>query len=253
MNNRRDELMRRWLTPVGVRQREAILRELVAAQKHQNETKVDLCRVQDGFGGEQSVPLGADLRGIDLSGLNLDHTQLLMNTLDYAVFDRSSLRCAWLHNAGLSGASFRSVIAPEAMLTEVNATGACFDNAVLTHANLLGGKLTTASFRGANLDFVDFALADLTGANLEGATTDGANFGGAIVHRAILPEEVWMQVAAEFNWLAPGLASRVDVTGVPEAHCALMRRAWTAAGLVGIRLVAEGSAVFMEGTAIMTR
>ncbi len=102
-----------------------------------------------------------DLRGQDLSGMNLGNT---------------ILREANLESAILVGVNLQNARLPKANLQRANLRGADLSCAKLRGANLRGADLS-----GANLTGADFRSSDLTGANLDGAILGYTNFCDAIL------------------------------------------------------------------------
>ncbi|MEC8493798.1 MAG: pentapeptide repeat-containing protein [Planctomycetota bacterium] len=135
----------------------------------------ELLAVGRGLSTDGTIDLkGADLAGVDFSGLDL------------ALAD---LRGARLAGADLSGASLARVRAAGADLTGAKLAGAdlidaqlgdaCLGGADLSSARLQGARLDGAILSGATLAGADLTAASLGGARLVGATLDGATFDGA--------------------------------------------------------------------------
>ncbi len=102
-----------------------------------------------------------DLRGQDLTGMNLANTVFVESNLDSAI---------------LVGVNLQNARLPKANLQNANLSGAD-----LSHAKLKSANLTGANFSGANLTGADFSSADLTAANMDGAILVQANFTNAIL------------------------------------------------------------------------
>ncbi len=113
--------------------------------------------------GEKPALSRADLREVDLSGMDLHE---------------ADLRWAYLLKADLSRTNCQKANLIGADLSEVN-----FRGAQLNEANLIGAGLNGANFRGANL-----VRADLSGADLLGVNFSGANLQRAFLNRAKLFE-----------------------------------------------------------------
>ena len=104
---------------------------------------------------EDDLCIRCDLRGADLSGLDLDN---------------ANLEGSHLAEANLTGTN----------LEDVYLVGANLNGADLTDADLSGGRLTLASLENsdltrADLNIVNFQQANLTGANLTGVALAGGN------------------------------------------------------------------------------
>lgn len=102
-----------------------------------------------------------DLRGQDLTGMNLANTVFLESNLDSAI---------------LVGVNLQNARLPKANLQNANLSGAD-----LSYAKLKSANLRYANFSGANLTGADFSSADLTAANMNGAILVKANFTNAIL------------------------------------------------------------------------
>jgi len=102
-----------------------------------------------------------DLRGQDLTGMNLANIIFLDSNLNSAI---------------LVGANLQNARLPKANLQSANLSGADLSQAKLKSANL-----RHANFSGANLRGADFSSADLTAANMDGAILVQANFTNAIL------------------------------------------------------------------------
>ena len=112
-----------------------------------------------------------DLRGADLSRLDIY----------WAKLTEANLSGANLTNANLGGARLIG-----ANLTGANLTGANLSRTRLQWANLKGANLSEADLRYANLISADLTNANLEGANLEGANLKNANLEGANLSEANL-------------------------------------------------------------------
>ena len=110
--------------------------------------------------------VGKDLKGVDLSELNLRKTTILRTDLRGANLSGSNLRDAVLMKINLTGAN----------LSETDLRGAILGGATLQDANLRGADLIEANFREA-----DLCGADLTGADLRWATLVEAKLENAVL------------------------------------------------------------------------
>lgn len=127
----------------------------------------------------------ADLRGIDLSYVDLSHTVLCYADLRHANLCDADLRSAdlqgaILYEADLSNANLYSADLRRADLSETDLRYACLDyadlyGAILYRANLEGVSLRFTSLYCSNLSFANLDHAVLTPTNLEGANLYRAN------------------------------------------------------------------------------
>jgi uncharacterized protein YjbI with pentapeptide repeats len=130
-----------------------------------------------------------DLRGKDMSYVNLFRADFSHADLDYVNFSHADLSKADMSNADLSGANLNSARLGRADLSYAD----------LYRANLRGAKLSNA-----NLSHAHLGKADLTGADLTKANLTGANLTGTVVSPeqlalvssldgAVLPEGIQIQ------------------------------------------------------------
>jgi uncharacterized protein YjbI with pentapeptide repeats len=112
-----------------------------------------------------------DLRGIDLSGANLENVGFSGRELQGSRFVRSNLTAAKLWATKLQEADFAGAKLPSCDLTVANLTQANFRNADLTNAKLEKARLGGADFTGAKL-----AGANLKEAHYDGETKFPAGF-----------------------------------------------------------------------------
>jgi len=113
----------------------------------------------------------ADLRGVDLRGLNLGDASLQGADLEFAN----------LSDANLSGANLHSANLTHADLQRANLDAAIFNFAGLANANLAfaylySASLTDADLAGADLNHANLESADLSGADLTGADLTDASY-----------------------------------------------------------------------------
>ena len=121
---------------------------------------------------------GADLKGVYLSDVNLQHARLDGANLQGAFFSNANLQNAILHLTNLE----------RAHLQKVNLKGAVLRNANLESAALYWANLQNANLEGANLQGANLQGADLQGANLKGANLEGANLKDADLQGANLKD-----------------------------------------------------------------
>ena len=137
--------------------------------------------------GERANLKGADLRDIDLTGVNLECAQLEGVNLEGATIENVNLERADLEGANLKGAKLRCENLRGTYLIGADLKGADLESANLIYAHLLDAHLEGANLEGANLRYTDLRDAHLEGANLSNASLRGADLSGANVENAILP------------------------------------------------------------------
>lgn len=141
---------------------------------------------------EALVEIGADLRGIDLSGddytgANIPKANLQGSTLIGTIFTGANLAGADLSNTVVTSANFDGANLDGVLLTratcnltsfisasmeELSAVGVNFVFAILTSAILY-----RADLRFSDARFTSFVLADMRGVLLDGADVRSTNFG----------------------------------------------------------------------------
>jgi len=138
-------------------------------------------------GGNRHKSFGLDLRGVDLSQVNLSdlplmglHTGLSLKEGRHATVEQSraaaaNLAKADLSNAQLQGAQLSWVTLDEAVLVEAHLEGADLGKASLKQAILAGTHLEGVDLTKAHLEGATLLEAHLEGAMLLGAYLEGAN------------------------------------------------------------------------------
>lgn len=121
---------------------------------------------------------GADLTGADLRGFDLSHVNLWGARLRRARLSRANLYAAQMREADLAGANLDQAEIKFAVLSRVDLTRAKLHNADLTGASLRRAILRQADLTGANLRHVSLAEADVEGAILSGCQLYGAGIWG---------------------------------------------------------------------------
>lgn len=114
----------------------------------------------------------ADLRGADLSGAILTGANLRRADLSDANLARAVLSCADLSLATLSDAVLISAILDGADLTRANLAGAA-----LSYVNLTGADLSNTDLRGADLSLATLSNTDLSG-SVNGPAYYSVSLGG---------------------------------------------------------------------------
>lgn len=163
----RPELLDRWNTPDGRRRRERLVTLGLRGSWRE---------VLAGFPGtaELGDNLG-DLRGIDLSGEELNKADLVRARLDGARLDDCGLSEARLELATLSGASLTWARMERASLGACVALDSRWDDAVLDGAVLSASNLARASLRRTSLKEARLTAASLMKADLRCADLRGAD------------------------------------------------------------------------------
>jgi hypothetical protein len=177
--------------------------------------------------------------GPDLAGKTLTSSE---------VSGYSSLRCANLADANLSGLSLGQVDFTGADLRGANLQNADLTQATLDGADFAGADLAAATldqssargtdFRGANMSGTSLIQVDLTGADLDDASLGGANFNQATFDdttfagaSGLTPWSLYLLIAAALVFIlsawrvlvrARRLGARGPQTGVALAGCLLL-------------------------------
>ena len=136
-------------------------------------------------GGNQHKSFGLDVRGVDLSQVNLSdlplmclHAGLSLEEGRHATVEQSRAAAANLAKADLSNAQLQGAQLSWVML----------DQAVLVEAHLEGADLGKASLKQAILAGTHLEGVDLTKAHLQGSTLLEAHLEGAMLQGAYLEE-----------------------------------------------------------------
>ncbi len=119
------------------------------------------------WGDDEIIPFDmgeADLRGANMSGLDLYHvildsTDLRGANLRYATFFESNVICANFSCADLSGAKFDETNARKVDFRGANLTGAIFRDVDLEDADFKGAIMDGVSFERCNLEYARFDSA----------------------------------------------------------------------------------------------
>ncbi|MCR9255882.1 MAG: pentapeptide repeat-containing protein [Alphaproteobacteria bacterium] len=149
----------------------------------------------DGEDGERADFSENDLKGLDLSTLDLraavfrkaqlDGTNLSSSELALATFEDAHLRGADLSFSLLHGRNFARADLGRANFAGVTAVPLI----IRTPSGEDTGRRMPARFISADLQGCDFRGADVSGANFTGAVLNGANFSGAKSVDAVFDEE----------------------------------------------------------------
>ncbi len=148
-----------------------------------------------------------NLRNADLSGINLQGSDL-----SYA-----DLRNADLSKANLSNCYFNEANLQEVNLSGANLQGAYFIKAYLIKANLTKANIKEAYLTGSFVTRANFSKADLSGTFLNGTHLSGANFTKATYDNATRfdkgfePEKLKMSVVSSFE---RAVANKVTIADI---------------------------------------
>jgi len=167
---------------------------------------------RDGKGGNQHKSFGLDLRGVDLSQVNLSdlplmrlHAGLSLEEGRHATVEQSRAAAANLAKADLSNAQLQGA----------QLSWATLDEAVLVEAHLEGADLGKASLKRAILAGTHLEGVDLTKAHLEGSTLLEAYLEGAMLQGAYLEEANLFVAHLEGARLA---GAHLEGTNLLEVH-----------------------------------
>lgn len=130
----------------------------------------------------------ADLRRINVDGIDMREANLTGADLSYAILDQAYLYDAVLNNAALNWAQLNRANLNEARLNGAQLRGAELNGAQLGRAQLNGAQLGKAQLNGAQLIRAELHGAMLTQANLNGAVLVEAELNGATLNWAELNE-----------------------------------------------------------------
>ena len=148
---------------------------------------VDRYRAALGRGEYRVLKLAeADLRDVDISGIQLDECDLSNAILDGARFVGASLVRSNLAGASMVGADFSYADLRRANLEAVDATAASFANVDFTKAWLVRSHLQRADLSEADLTRANLFESDLTGADLSRALASQTNLHGANLEDSVL-------------------------------------------------------------------
>lgn len=133
--------------------------------------------------GKPQQAFGIDMRGADLSGVNLSHLPLMGL---HAGLSLEEGRHATVEQSRQAAANLAKADMSNAQLQGAQLSWATLDGAVLVEAHLEGADLGKASLKQAILAGTSLEGADLTKAHLEGSTLLEAHLEGAMLPGAYL-------------------------------------------------------------------
>ncbi len=139
---------------------------------------------------------GANLQDSNLSGAVLQNVDIIRTNLIRAKLNQANLKGARLNGANLSSAQLIGASLEKAVLENAKLTGADLDETNLEWANLSGARMVqvkgvAAKFKFADLSKTEWQGADLSGADLsntklENADLNAAKLTGANMSKAVL-------------------------------------------------------------------
>jgi uncharacterized protein YjbI with pentapeptide repeats len=133
--------------------------------------------------GKQQQSFGLDVRGADLSGVNLSHLPLMGL---HAGLSLEEGRHVTVEQNRQASANLAKADLSNSQLQRVQLSWATLDGTVLVEAHLEGADLVQASLKQAILAGTYLEGADLTKAHLEGSTLLEAHLEGAMLQGATL-------------------------------------------------------------------
>ena len=146
--------------------------------------KADMFEVQGQHAVFRRANLeGAELDAGDFSGAILQGANLRNASLDTGTFAGARFDSAQLQGAFCGGSDFSGAIFAKTLLHEANLSNAKLKNANLTMANLTGVCLNQADLSGAQLISTKVADADLRDANLSGIVAPDTRLWTAVLYR----------------------------------------------------------------------
>lgn len=150
---------------------------------HLNLAGVDLIGVDLSDSNLRGSNLeGARCQGAFLSGCNLQEARLRGANLYYARFVKSNLALADLAGTKMVGATLDGATLVNASLSRANLMAAHLRGTRMEGANLSGANLTAASLINADLTRANLSEAVLAGASLVRTNIEGAVLDGALVY-----------------------------------------------------------------------
>ncbi len=163
----------------GVRLSRADVEWLVAMQEQRSAKE----RMDGSKSGKQQKSFGLDVRGADLSGVNLSHLSLMGL---HAGLSLEEGRHATVEQSRAAAANLAKADMSNTHLQGAQLSWATLDEAVLVEAHLEGADLGKASLKQAILAGTHLEGVDLTKAHLEGSTLLEARLERAMLQRAYL-------------------------------------------------------------------
>ena len=170
-----EEFRKRLMTYMGRTVGEKSLNTLKSEEQKEKELKEKIdahSKWLRNAGGERLNLDGADLQGMDLSGVNFCKA-----SLNGTNFSGTTLRETNFREAELKGANFSGAYLKRANFADANVRDTVFENAEIACADFTGAKLNFADFKNANCENTNFAGANLSHARFVNANCRHAYFG----------------------------------------------------------------------------
>ena len=139
--------------------------------------------LKDNKTGKKADLGQTSLKGINLSGVDLQYADFIQADLS-----QTNLRRIKLESGNLSRVDLKSANLKEANLRNADLTWADLSNADLSWANLSRADLSRANLTSANLNAADLSMTDLGRVNFTGADLNGAIFSRSKLKRADLSQ-----------------------------------------------------------------
>ena len=159
-----EEFRKRLMTYMGQTVGEKSLNTLKSEEQKEKELKEKIDahgKWLRNAGGERLNLDGADLQGMDLSGV---------------IFCKASLNGTNFREAELKRANFSGAHIKNANFADANVCETVFENAEIAGADFTGAKLNWADFKNANCESTNFAGTNLSHARFENANCRHAYF-----------------------------------------------------------------------------
>lgn len=223
-----------------------------------NDARLDQARLAGADLGKSVLThasfAGADLSRANFAGAAVASASFADARVDAAVFVKLDLSGADFSGAAgeaadftecvLDGASFVGARLPSAKFTSVRASAADFSAAVLRAADFAAARAPGIVMRGADLtnlranrgaDFTDgqFARIDAPRSIWQQATLDRANFDGAVLSQAQLPEVSLRDARIDRAHLEGANFDDAILAGARITNSNLLRASFTRADLTG--------------------
>ena len=169
-----EEFRKRLMTYMGRTVGEKSLNTLKSEEQKEKELKEKIdahSKWLRNAGGERLNLDGADLQGMDLSGVIFCKASLNGTNFRGAILRETNFREAELKKANFSGAHIKN-----ANFADANVCETVFENAEIAGADFTGAKLNWADFKNANCESTNFAGTNLSHARFENANCRHAYF-----------------------------------------------------------------------------
>ena len=169
-----EEFRKRLMTYMGRTVGEKSLNTLKSEEQKEKELKEKIdahSKWLRNAGGERLNLDGADLQGMDLSGVIFCKASLNGTNFRGAILRETNSRESELKRANFSGAHIKN-----ANFADANVYETVFENAEIAGADFTGAKLNWADFKNANCESTNFAGTNLSHARFENANCRHAYF-----------------------------------------------------------------------------